>query len=106
MALTGAHIECGTSVVYGNSTLFSVIWSETIAVPGTTTQSAPAGIFDGNLVFRIRTSAESYVATGTNPDSTAVTSNGDPNKARANFAAGELRDIAAKQGFKVNVSAA
>ncbi|API52841.1 hypothetical protein BMW22_15555 [Rhizobium leguminosarum] len=106
MALTGVHVECGTSIVYGNSTLFSSIWSETIAVPGTTTQSAPSG-FDGNLVFRISapTASEVYVAAGVTPDSTVAVSTG-PNNTRAHFAANELRDITAKPGFKINVSVA
>ncbi|MBB3411185.1 hypothetical protein FHT87_005138 [Rhizobium sp. BK316] len=107
MALTGVHVECGTSIVYGNSTLFSVIWSETIAVPGTTTQAAPVGPFNGNLIFRISapTAAEVYVAAGIAPDSTVAVST-NANNARAHLAANELRDIAAKEGFKVNASAA
>jgi hypothetical protein len=108
MALTGIHVECGTSIVYGNSTLFSSIWSETItSLPGTTTQQAPANSpFAGNIVFRISapTASEVYVAAGTNPDSTVANSNGDPNKTRAHLAANELRDITAKPGFKVNAS--
>lgn len=107
MALTGVHVECGTSIVYGNSTLFSSIWSETVTLPGTTTQSAPSGPFAGNLVFRISapTAAEVYVAAGTAPDSTVAVSTG-PNNTRAHLAANELRDIAGKPGFKLNASAA
>jgi hypothetical protein len=106
MALTGVHVECGTSIVYGNSTLFSSIWSETITLPGTTSQAAPAGGFEGNLVFRISapTASEAWVAAGINPDSTVTVSTG-PNNTRAHLAANELRDIAAKPGFKLNASA-
>lgn len=105
MALTGVHVECGTSIVYGNSTLFSSIWSETVTLPGTTTQAAPTG-FDGNLVFRISapTASEVWVAAGTAPDSTIAISTG-PNNTRAHLGANELRDITAKPGFKINASA-
>jgi len=107
MALTGVHVECGTSIVYGNSTLFSSIWSETITLPGTTTQQAPANSpFGGNLVFRVSapTASEAWVAAGTAPDSTVTVSTG-PNNTRAHLAANELRDIACKPGFKLNASA-
>lgn len=108
MALTGVHVECGTSIVYGNSTLFSSIWSETVTLPGTTTQSAPTGPFAGNLVFRISapTAAEVWVAAGGpgTPDSTVAISTG-PLNTRAHLAANEMRDIACKPGFKLNASA-
>lgn len=107
MALTGVHVECGTSIVRGTSTIFSRIWSETIAYGGTTTQSAPKGYSQpGNLVFRIRNAAvgEAWVSTGITPDTSQAISSTDDNE-RAHFSASELRDIEAKIGWKVQASA-
>lgn len=107
MAFTGVHVECGTSIVRGTSTIFSRIWSETIAYGGTTTQSAPTGYsLPGNLVFRVRNAAvgEAWVSTGMVPDTSAAISSTDNNE-RAHFNASELRDIEAKPNWKLQASA-
>jgi hypothetical protein len=105
MSLTGLHVECGTFDIRGTSTVFSRLWSETIAYGGTTTKSAPDS-YPGSLVFRVRNASagEAWVSTGSAPDTTAAVSNTE-NNARSHFTAGELRDLPAKPGWKVSAAA-
>ncbi|MBZ5757962.1 hypothetical protein LAV84_04985 [Rhizobium sp. VS19-DR104.2] len=106
MALTGVHVECGVSVDRGNSTIFSRLWSETIAYGGTTTKSAPDNFDVQRLTFRVRNASagEAWVSTGSAPDTSAAISSTDSN-VRAHFTAGELRDLPAKPGWKVSAAA-
>ncbi len=72
MALSGTHIACG---YYGTpfnkgptpvpTLLSTLVWSQTMANPGTTTNAAPGAKKDyGPLIFEVYASADIYVSYG------------------------------------------
>lgn len=76
MALSGVHVECGytgaRSGIEGKTEIHArCVWSQTMASPGTTTQTAPANSRgEGDPVFRLTASADVYFAVGPSPDAT------------------------------------
>ena len=81
MPFSGLHVACfyaATNNPYGNGSALASNeqWSETMAVGGTTTHSAPASQW--GAVFRVRASVDSYVSNGATPDATQVVSSGSP----------------------------
>jgi hypothetical protein len=113
MALTGVHITCGYVLDRRGVKLFSPIWSETIAIGGTTTQVAPGsaqGLLaedEASLVFRVRapSASEVYVAADPAPDATQAIGN-QKSTVRQHLASGQEKDIPAKATWKCNAVAA
>ena len=75
MALSGVHIECGYAGGQGIGDNYfalrkTLVWSETLAGPGTTSNSAPAANpkTTGSPIFSIIASQAIFYATGLNPD--------------------------------------
>jgi hypothetical protein len=74
MALAGLHAACGYAGSSTNrwATLSAVgktVWSETLASPGTTTNTAPASSdVAGDPVFNIRSSIDAFVPLGPTPN--------------------------------------
>jgi hypothetical protein len=110
---TGAHVEMGVALKAGSGEIFSPLWSETLAVNGSTGQVASGVGTPGDLavkstfVFRVRAPSTGpiYVARGKAPDaSKAVSTNRD--NTRVHIAAGESRDIPCEAGDKANVVSA
>lgn len=81
MAFSGCIVSChfASGFGYGDSPmpiLGAPVWSEAPSTGATSTNAAPNGgpnvlSGDGQPVFRIHVSADSYVAIGTAPDETA-----------------------------------
>ena len=110
MSITGAHVQCGIVKDARGAKLFFPIWSETIALGGTTTQSAPTGLAPEDavsLVFRIRANAagEMYSAAGLAPDATLAIGT-TQNTVRSHHLASEEKDLPAAAGWKCNVASA
>jgi hypothetical protein len=111
MSLSQVHVECGYSVVAGNSTIFHCMWSETIEPGQTTKQSAGYdGVFAQNsdlpLIYRVSAPDDRglMVAIGAIPDATvAESTNG--NNSRRYVKAGDVRDFPAKAGQKLATAA-
>ncbi|KQS84266.1 hypothetical protein [Rhizobium sp. Leaf383] len=109
----GAHVEMGIAVKAGGSELFHPIWSETIALGGTTTQEAAGAptlkdiTVAGTLVFRVRAQSAGpiFVAKGKTPDATKAVSTA-PASARAHLLASEKRDFPAAVGDKITIVSA
>lgn len=88
MALTGVHIACtGVNVVNGASLVGNVIWSQTMASAGTTTQAAPS---QNGMAFEISPANDIYIAKGATPDATGTN--------RLLVRSGETRNILAFPG--------
>ncbi|MBX4884057.1 hypothetical protein HJC03_23320 [Rhizobium sp. NLR4b] len=110
MAISGAHVQCGYVQDIRGAKIFVPMWSETIALGATTTQTAPSDRSSevaGALVFRVRApaSSEMFAVAGANPDATqAVGSSQD--KARSHFIASDEKDLPAQPGWKCNVASA
>lgn len=74
MAFSGLHVTCGYAGSFTNrnttlSLLGKVVWSQTFASAGTTTNSAPAASdAAGDPMFQVRASADSFVAIGPTPN--------------------------------------
>ncbi len=77
MALSGMHIACGyagnvVNKQQGLSLMGPLVWSQTMAAPGTTNEAAPqVSGGSGYPVFQLRASADSYAAISSNPDATS-----------------------------------
>ena len=89
MALTGVHVLCtSVRIVNGASLTGASLWSETLAAPGTTTQSAPGS----DAVFEVRAAVDAYVAIGKNPDASQISASAQ-NTARVFIPGGETRNL-------------
>jgi len=94
MALTGVHIACLTvNIVNGASLSGSILWGQTMANAGTTTQAAPSD--QSAMSFEISPAADVFVAMGQSPDASSVTGQ------RILVRGGETRNILAFPGSKV-----
>lgn len=111
MALSGLHVACCYSGAIGPRdsempVIGSPVWSQTMASPATSTQSAgdvgnpitPARA--GQAVFRVVASADSWVAIGPSPDASQTTST-TSNNARHFVPALTLCDFAVQSGDKL-----
>ncbi|KQS77178.1 hypothetical protein ASG25_17600 [Rhizobium sp. Leaf384] len=113
MALSGVHVTCGYVIDRRGVKLFSPLWSETVAIGGTTTQVAP-GVQQGlvsedeaSLVFRVRapSSSEIYVAADAAPDASQAVGS-QRSTVRQHLVGGQEKDLPAKAGWKCNAVAA
>lgn len=110
MSITGAHVQCGYVKDVRGAKLFFPIWSETIALGGTTSQTAPTGLPPedaASLVFRVRAyaSGEMFSVAGLAPDATQP-SGSSQNTARSHHLASEEKDLPAVANWKCNVASA
>ncbi len=97
MALSGLHVVCGfAGVPSANRSVQPVLnniqWSEAPASATPTTRTAP-GSESGTPVFRIRTSADAWVAVGNSPVATT--------NPRVFVAAGADYDLGVSPGDKL-----
>lgn len=93
------HVECGRAKIMPNGLPLEVapglFWSETEAVAGTTTNSAPkAARTDEIVVLTITAMADVWIAIGTAPDASAV-------GLRRRMLYGQTRTFVAAYGAKV-----
>lgn len=96
MALSGLHVLCAFAGRAGapdsqQALLKDFQWSETLASAGTTTQSVVASNAMA-AVFRVRSSADAFVAVGEVPNASLTVST-DKSSARMFVAAGVDYDI-------------
>ena len=77
MAFSGLHVTAGYAGSRGNrsstlSLIGEVVWSHTFTTAGTTTEVAPpAREGEGDPMFQVIASADSYVAIGPTPNASA-----------------------------------
>lgn len=77
MALSGMHVACGYAGSSTNrwatlSAIGRTIWSETLASPGTTTNTAPASSDTaGDPIFQVRSTVDSFVSLGPVPNASS-----------------------------------
>jgi len=98
MAFSGLHVVCGfAGVPSANRSVQPVLnniqWSEAPASATPTTRAAPGGGDNGGPIFRIRTSADAWVAVGNNPVATT--------NPRVFVAAGADYDLGVSPGDKL-----
>ena len=102
MPLSGLHVTCAqagkrTSALGALQPVLAFpIWSETLAVAGTTTQAAP----EDGCIFHVKASAESYFAVGAVPDASKTVSTA-ASSARIHVSAAEVLDVYVKAGDKL-----
>lgn len=111
MAISGAHVQCGYVKDVRGAKLFFPIWSETITLGQSTTQSAPSTLSAedaASLVFRVRApaSGEMFAVAGSSPDASQAVGSTE-NTARSHFLASDEKDIPIRlAGWKCNVVSA
>lgn len=103
MAFSGVHVVCAFAGIdgYGDSIpslIKSAAWSEAPATGVTTTNATPQTGGDGQAVFRVTASADSYVSIGASPDSSV--------SPRHLVLAGQPYDFGVKPGDKLQWVAA
>jgi hypothetical protein len=111
--MTGVHVEMGVAIKVGNSEIFHPLWSETIAIGGTTNQTAGGDanlanlLAEGVLIFRVKAQAAGavWVARGSAPDATQAVST-SRSTTRSHLSPTEMRDFTCKVGDKISCAAA
>ena len=93
MAFAGIHIACGMNLMFDR--LAKPVWSRSLATAGTTNRAAA----EGQDVWEITASADSFVAIGPTPD--ASQAEGEGASARILLRAGERRSFQARPGDRV-----
>lgn len=101
MALSGVHVACCRVYNINNASLVGAPdWSQTMAAPGTTTNTVPGG----DRVFVVRSTFDIYVAIGLTPDASQVAGSGD--SARLFVENGMTQTIVCASGHKLTWVAA
>lgn len=105
MALSGTHVVCSyigspAARQQVQALLGETVWSETMAVPGTTSQVAPVNAPEfGEPSFEIRATADIYVAVGAAPNASLALGTGD--SARFFVPANETRNVFCRANDKL-----